>query len=639
VPIAPTPRPARPAHSRHGQDLPGAAWADGVAGVSQNPIPAGKTFTYRFRAEPAGTFWYHSHTGEQYGDGLRGPLIVDDPKDPHKGLYDFDLDDHVLMLADVFSNTVAEQLRELQAGGMSMGGGGASMGGGARVGGAMGGGGNAMGGGGNAMGGRKLLQTMGGGMAGMAPAAAKPAPAKPAPAKPGAPMAGMAAAPAAPAADGMAGMAGMAGMGAAATEPAAAPAAKPAAGGMAGMAGGAAPAVPAAGHAGGAAAAASAAPPTTCPPEVLDQDISDAPWGGVQVNGRGGAAPLIITVKPGKSYRLRFIGGQSSWALRVGAGGGHKLTIIALDGRPVAPRPADAFVISSGERVDAVLAADKPVGNYWVDIMTLTGINSPAILHYEGAPEPGKDAKFLASRRAEFGCAAGVGGQPVRFFSRGVGGAAALWGARRRGGKRGLSTLQKPPPHARSPASITPNVHPPGRVGPQERHLPQRRARHRPQGAPPAAAGPADRAARAPQGLLLPPLPPARPTFPRLPLTRPPTPHPCLPQAASKTFVVYLPDAALMPPPARVLAGPLAPRAAAPVRGFSPSKAGCPPLPGGAKNNYCWCARGGGRDGGGFGEALWPCACRASRPCAPSSPPKPPPPPPPTPPPHPKKGP
>jgi len=37
-----------------------------------------------------GTFWYHSHFEAQYCDGLRGALVIDDPNDPHKGLYDVD---------------------------------------------------------------------------------------------------------------------------------------------------------------------------------------------------------------------------------------------------------------------------------------------------------------------------------------------------------------------------------------------------------------------------------------------------------------------------------------------------------------------------------------------------------------------
>ena len=44
----------------HGLDLPGAAWADGVAGVTQRPVPRGVSFRYRFKAGPVGTHWYHA---------------------------------------------------------------------------------------------------------------------------------------------------------------------------------------------------------------------------------------------------------------------------------------------------------------------------------------------------------------------------------------------------------------------------------------------------------------------------------------------------------------------------------------------------------------------------------------------------
>ncbi len=39
---------------------------------------------------PPGTFWYHSHHSTQYCDGLRGPIVVYDPNDPAKHLYDVD---------------------------------------------------------------------------------------------------------------------------------------------------------------------------------------------------------------------------------------------------------------------------------------------------------------------------------------------------------------------------------------------------------------------------------------------------------------------------------------------------------------------------------------------------------------------
>ncbi len=35
---------------------------DGVPGVSFNGIAPGETFTYRFKVEQAGTYWYHSHS-------------------------------------------------------------------------------------------------------------------------------------------------------------------------------------------------------------------------------------------------------------------------------------------------------------------------------------------------------------------------------------------------------------------------------------------------------------------------------------------------------------------------------------------------------------------------------------------------
>ena len=49
---------------------------DGTAYVTQCPIPARQTFTYRFIASPGGTHWYHSHIANQRRDGLVGLLVV-----------------------------------------------------------------------------------------------------------------------------------------------------------------------------------------------------------------------------------------------------------------------------------------------------------------------------------------------------------------------------------------------------------------------------------------------------------------------------------------------------------------------------------------------------------------------------------
>jgi len=55
---------------------------DGVPDVTQNPIQAGGSFTYRYVVDEPGTYWYHPHIGLQFDHGLYGPLIVEDPHEP-----------------------------------------------------------------------------------------------------------------------------------------------------------------------------------------------------------------------------------------------------------------------------------------------------------------------------------------------------------------------------------------------------------------------------------------------------------------------------------------------------------------------------------------------------------------------------
>ncbi|WP_433295463.1 multicopper oxidase family protein [Actinoplanes sp. CA-030573] len=63
----------------HGVDVPNAE--DGVAGVTQNAVQPGEQFVYRFVAQDAGTFWYHSHqvSHEQVKGGMFGALVVTEP--------------------------------------------------------------------------------------------------------------------------------------------------------------------------------------------------------------------------------------------------------------------------------------------------------------------------------------------------------------------------------------------------------------------------------------------------------------------------------------------------------------------------------------------------------------------------------
>ncbi len=61
----------------HGIDVPNSA--DGVAGITQDAVPVGGRYVYRFVAADAGTYWYHSHqvSHEQVVGGLLGAIVID----------------------------------------------------------------------------------------------------------------------------------------------------------------------------------------------------------------------------------------------------------------------------------------------------------------------------------------------------------------------------------------------------------------------------------------------------------------------------------------------------------------------------------------------------------------------------------
>ena len=65
----------------HGIDVPNSA--DGVAGITQDAVPIGGRYTYRFEATDAGTYWYHSHqvSHEQVEGGLLGAVVIE-PTEP-----------------------------------------------------------------------------------------------------------------------------------------------------------------------------------------------------------------------------------------------------------------------------------------------------------------------------------------------------------------------------------------------------------------------------------------------------------------------------------------------------------------------------------------------------------------------------
>src|SRR5690625_4090737 len=60
---------------------------DGVPGMTFAGIKPGETYTYQFKVQQSGTYWYHSHSGMQEAVGMYGPLIIE-PAQPEPYQYD-----------------------------------------------------------------------------------------------------------------------------------------------------------------------------------------------------------------------------------------------------------------------------------------------------------------------------------------------------------------------------------------------------------------------------------------------------------------------------------------------------------------------------------------------------------------------
>jgi len=89
--------------------------ADGVPGLTQDPVTPGERYVYRFTAPDPGTYFFHPHVGVQLDRGLYAPLIIDDPHEPSG--YDTEwvvvLDDWI----DGTGTTPDQVLKDLTAGG------------------------------------------------------------------------------------------------------------------------------------------------------------------------------------------------------------------------------------------------------------------------------------------------------------------------------------------------------------------------------------------------------------------------------------------------------------------------------------------------------------------------------------------
>jgi CopA family copper-resistance protein len=87
----------------HGVRVPAAM--DGVPGLSFAGIAPGQTFVYRIPVVQNGTYWYHSHSGDQEQIGLIGALVIE-PRDKDPIAFDRD---YAVLLSD-WTDTSPETL-------------------------------------------------------------------------------------------------------------------------------------------------------------------------------------------------------------------------------------------------------------------------------------------------------------------------------------------------------------------------------------------------------------------------------------------------------------------------------------------------------------------------------------------------
>lgn len=87
----------------HGIEMRGTPWMDGVAFVTQCPILPGQSFTYSFKPNRKGTFYYHSHTGSQISMGLVGAFIVKEKKPD-------EIEEHVMVIQDYNNIQTSDEL-------------------------------------------------------------------------------------------------------------------------------------------------------------------------------------------------------------------------------------------------------------------------------------------------------------------------------------------------------------------------------------------------------------------------------------------------------------------------------------------------------------------------------------------------
>jgi len=99
----------------HGYDVP--SGEDGVAGVTQDAVLPGDSFTYRLAATETGTYWYHTHQVSADGvrRGLFGTLVVLPPAGVPESV-DLTVPLHTLGTAVILGDSDVASVRDVAAG-------------------------------------------------------------------------------------------------------------------------------------------------------------------------------------------------------------------------------------------------------------------------------------------------------------------------------------------------------------------------------------------------------------------------------------------------------------------------------------------------------------------------------------------
>ncbi|MDE2125836.1 MAG: multicopper oxidase domain-containing protein [Armatimonadetes bacterium] len=96
----------------HGMYVP--CEMDGIPLGTQYPVGYGETFRYLWRAQPAGTHFYHCHnmTNMHIQAGLYGALIVESHDDPVRRVFGYDRE-YVMVLSEVDTNFIAAMMNDM----------------------------------------------------------------------------------------------------------------------------------------------------------------------------------------------------------------------------------------------------------------------------------------------------------------------------------------------------------------------------------------------------------------------------------------------------------------------------------------------------------------------------------------------